>query len=72
MLECGKLTGGADESIGNVYVIDRQNNRGAEGAGRPSQEMLPFNGLSSPQGVAVDAAGTLYGTDVNNCCCRRC
>ncbi len=28
--------------------------------------MLPFTGLNSPFGVAVDSGGTLYVTDVGN------
>jgi DNA-binding beta-propeller fold protein YncE len=27
---------------------------------------LPFNGLNSPQGVAVDAAGNVYVADAGN------
>jgi serine/threonine-protein kinase len=35
----------------------------APGAATPTE--LPFNGLNEPEGVAVDAAGNVYVTDVS-------
>ena len=32
----------------------------------PTQTVLPFTGLSSPQGVAVDTAGSVYVVDYRN------
>ncbi len=43
------------------------NNRVVElAAGSSTQSVLPFTGLNSPDGVAVDAAGDLYVADVGN------
>ena len=35
-------------------------------AGSSTPTVLPFTGLDDPQGVAVDAAGNVYVTDMNN------
>jgi ipoprotein LpqH len=35
-------------------------------AGSATPEVLPFTGLNNPDGVAVDTAGDLYVTDLNN------
>ena len=35
-------------------------------AGSTTPAVLPFTGLHSPEGVAVDSAGNLYVTDQNN------
>jgi serine/threonine protein kinase, bacterial len=57
----------AVDTVGNVYVTDRDNNRVVElAAGSTTQTVLPFTGLNTPWGVAVDAAGNLYVTDTKN------
>jgi serine/threonine-protein kinase len=58
----------AVDSAGNLYVIDRDNNRVLKlAAGSTSQQVLPSTGLDFPMGVAVDAAGNLYVADgLNN------
>jgi serine/threonine-protein kinase len=48
------------------YVADFGNKRVLRlPAGSSAQQVLPFTGLNTPYGVAVDAAGTLYVADNN-------
>jgi hypothetical protein len=50
----------AVDAAGNLYVTDDTEKQVLElPAGSASQEVLPFTGLDSPKGVAVDTAGTL-------------
>jgi NHL repeat len=50
-----------------VAVADVRNNRGLRlAAGSNSQTVLPFTGLTQPEGVAVDTADNLYVTDWGN------
>jgi serine/threonine-protein kinase len=55
-------------NAGNLYVT----NQGMHGRvlklppGSNTPTLLPFNGLYQPQGLAVDANGTLYVSDFNN------
>ena len=52
--------GVAVDSAGNVYVVDRNDNRILElPAGSSTQVVLPFSGLNYPQIVSVDAAGNV-------------
>ena len=52
------------DTAGTVYVTDADNNRVLKlPAGSSSQTVLPFTGLNSPDGVAVDTAGNVYVTD---------
>ncbi len=54
--------------IGVVTVGNQTSQRSvaAQPPQPPSQMVLPFTGLYTPEGVAVDGAGNLYVTDVNN------
>lgn len=55
------------DPAGNVYVVDRPNNRVLRlAAGSDSQTVLPFTGVQNPGGVAADAAGNVYVTDSRN------
>ncbi len=55
------------DAVGDLYVTDFDNNRVLElAAGSANSRVLPFAGLSAPDGVAVDAAGDLYVTDQGN------
>ena len=59
--------GVAVDTAGNLYVVDRLNNRVVElPAGSSTQAVLPFTGLNNPVHVAVDTAGNLYVTDFGN------
>ena len=50
-----------------LYVTDMNNNRVVKlAAGSATPTVLPFTGLNSPNGVAVDTAGNLYVTDYSN------
>jgi serine/threonine-protein kinase len=54
-------------TAGDVYVADSFNNRVLKlAAGSNTQTVLPFTGLSDPQGVAVDTAGDVYIVDRDN------
>jgi serine/threonine-protein kinase len=56
--------GVAVDTAGNLYVLDRGNNRVVKlAAGSNTQAVLPFTGLKDPWGVAVDTTGNLYVTD---------
>ena len=49
---------------GNVYVTDSSNNRVLTwAAGSPTSTALPFTGLRTARGVAVQSDGTGYVTD---------
>jgi ipoprotein LpqH len=57
--------------IGVAIVITRQQHENSNGpqhreAASGAQVTLPFTGLNDPEGVAVDTAGDLYVTDLNN------
>ncbi|WP_142279962.1 hypothetical protein, partial [Mycobacterium avium] len=53
--------------VGNVYVADRGNSRVVKLDARSNtQTDLPFTGLNHPDGVAVDASGTVYVSDSDN------
>ena len=55
------------DAAGNVYVIDDGNNRVLKlAAGSTTPIVLPFTGLNSRSGVAVDTAGNVYVTDNSN------
>ncbi len=59
--------GVAVDTAGDLYVIDRINNRVLKlAAGSSAQAVLPLTGLKNPLGVAVDTTGNLYVTDTNN------
>jgi serine/threonine-protein kinase len=48
----------------NVYITDSNSRQVLRlPAGSASQTALPFRGLNSPEGVAVDASGNVYVAD---------
>jgi serine/threonine-protein kinase len=50
-----------------VYVSDHNNRRVVKLAtGSTSQTVLPFVGMSWPDGVAIDAGGGIYVADTMN------
>ena len=54
----------AVDSAGNVYVADHGNSRVVKLAAG-TQTVLPFTGLTGPNGVAVDSAGNVYVADLS-------
>jgi len=57
----------AVDSGGDVFVAVSDNNWIVKLAVRTSaQSVLPFTGLSQPEGVTVDAAGGVYVVDHRN------
>lgn len=49
-------------AVGAVWVVNKQ----LHPAKTPAQIVLPFTGLDRPQGVAVDAKGTVYVADAGH------
>ncbi len=58
--------GAAVDSVGNVYIADRQNNRVVKLPAGGGAQTTTGVGLNSPAGVAVDAAGNVYIADTYN------
>jgi DNA-binding beta-propeller fold protein YncE len=57
-------TGMAVDSVGNLYIVDRNHNRVVQYIpASNTQSVLPITGLKSPADVAVDSAGTVYVSD---------
>jgi sugar lactone lactonase YvrE len=49
-----------------VFLADAVNNRVVEVTTGSGRKVLPFSGLASPQGIAVDRFGNVFVADTNN------